>query len=159
MYDALQELFHSEYILLAEYIECALCTVPCGNLSPASCGLLPKHSINDRAEIERDRDQHPNLRNLAAFVALLVILRWKFGFSSLYQLAFVLETQAPALQGHLFVWTITILHLTLAHYGTKNERTVFVIMFEEKSRAKCFVVVVQALISIFNLPDVEHVEL
>eukprot|EP00644_Phytophthora_capsici_P018083 jgi/Phyca11/113841/e_gw1.25.584.1 len=54
----------------------------------------------------------------AAFAVLLVLLKRKLGFSPLYQLAFVLETQAPALQGHLFVWTITILHLTLAHYGT-----------------------------------------
>ncbi|KUF95963.1 hypothetical protein AM588_10005648 [Phytophthora nicotianae] len=54
----------------------------------------------------------------ASFGALLVLLKRKFGFSPLYQLAFVLETQASALQGHLFVWTITILHLTLAHYGT-----------------------------------------
>ncbi|EGZ22229.1 hypothetical protein PHYSODRAFT_405988, partial [Phytophthora sojae] len=54
----------------------------------------------------------------ASFGALLVLLRRKFGFSPLYQLAFVLEAHAPALQGYLFVWTITILHLTLKHYGT-----------------------------------------
>lgn len=53
----------------------------------------------------------------AAFVALLVTLKRKFGFSPLYQLAFVLETHVQAVQGHLFVWTIIILDLTLAHYG------------------------------------------
>jgi hypothetical protein len=57
-----------------------------------------------------------------AFVALVVLLRRKFGFSPLYQLAFVLETQAPAIQGHLFLWTISILHITLVHYGTWGGR-------------------------------------
>ncbi|KAF1786001.1 hypothetical protein GQ600_3030 [Phytophthora cactorum] len=37
------------------------------------------------------------------FGALLVLLKRKFGFSPLFQLAFVLETQPPAIQGHLFL--------------------------------------------------------
>ncbi|KAE9193054.1 hypothetical protein PF002_g24010 [Phytophthora fragariae] len=34
-----------------------------------------------------------------------------------FSLAFAFEKQAWALQGHLFVWTIVILHLRLEHYG------------------------------------------
>ncbi|KAL3670440.1 hypothetical protein V7S43_004762 [Phytophthora oleae] len=57
---------------------------------------------------------------LVSFSTLVTLLWRKFGFSPLYQLAFVLETQGPAQQGYLFVWTITILHLTLAHYGVDS---------------------------------------
>ncbi|EGZ22212.1 hypothetical protein PHYSODRAFT_494113, partial [Phytophthora sojae] len=52
---------------------------------------------------------------------LLAALKRKFGYSPLYQLVFVLEAQASAIQGHLFLWTISILHITLVHYGTLNE--------------------------------------
>ncbi|KAE8982196.1 hypothetical protein PF005_g22948 [Phytophthora fragariae] len=51
------------------------------------------------------------------FVGLVFLLRRKFGISPLHQLAFAFEKQAWALQGHLFVWTIVILHLRLEHYG------------------------------------------
>lgn len=40
------------------------------------------------------------------------------GFSLLYQLAFVLETEAELLQGQLFVWIVVLLLLTLVHYGS-----------------------------------------
>ncbi|KAL3670448.1 hypothetical protein V7S43_004767 [Phytophthora oleae] len=53
-----------------------------------------------------------------SFAALLLLLKRKFGFSPVYQLAFVLESQVLAIQGHLFfLWTISILHITLVHYG------------------------------------------
>ncbi|OWZ17799.1 hypothetical protein PHMEG_0008208 [Phytophthora megakarya] len=123
VHEGLEALFHSEYILMAEYIEFivpmlyALYLVVLFNLPVAA--YYP-HTASMTV-----RKLHDTVTNIliyaaiefAAFGALLVILKRKFGFLPLYQLAFVLETQAPALQGHLFVWTITILHLTLVHYG------------------------------------------
>jgi hypothetical protein len=53
----------------------------------------------------------------AAFVGLLSLLRRKFGVLPLYQLGFVLESQARTLQGHLFVWAIFLLHMPLTHNG------------------------------------------
>ncbi|ETI43385.1 hypothetical protein L914_11153 [Phytophthora nicotianae] len=124
VHDALQSLFHSEYILLAEYIELmvpmlyslylvVLFHLPVAAYYPHTASMTVSDlqgavmSILAYAVIE-----------LVSFTVLLVLLWRKFGFSPLYQLAFVLETQGPALQGYLFVWTITILHLKLAHYGT-----------------------------------------
>ncbi|KAF4041823.1 hypothetical protein GN244_ATG05859 [Phytophthora infestans] len=121
--DALQSLFHSEYILLAEYIELmvpmlyslylvVLFHLPVSAYYPHTASMTAHElqgaviTILVYAAIE-----------FVSFTALLILLWRKFGFSPLYQLAFVLETQGPALQGYLFVWTITILHLTLAHYG------------------------------------------
>ncbi|KUF85261.1 hypothetical protein AM587_10005539 [Phytophthora nicotianae] len=121
--DGLHTLFHSEYILLAEYIEfiipmlyapylVALFHLPIAAYYPSTASMTLhklKHTVTSfliYGTIE-----------FAAFVALVVVLKRKFGFSPLYQLAFVLETHMFAVQGHLFVWTITILHLTLAHYG------------------------------------------
>ncbi|KAG4232205.1 hypothetical protein PC116_g19548 [Phytophthora cactorum] len=123
VHDALQSLFHSEYILLAEYIELmvpmlyslylvVLFHLPVAAYYPHTASMTAHElqgaviSILAYAAIE-----------LVSFTALLILLWRKFGFSPLYQLAFVLETQGPALQGYLFVWTITILHLALAHYG------------------------------------------
>ncbi|KAJ8578679.1 hypothetical protein ON010_g526 [Phytophthora cinnamomi] len=120
--DALQTLFHSEYILLAEYIELMIpmlysfyLTVlfhqPVAVYYPNTASMTAHElkvvvaSILAYAAIE-----------VVSFSTLLGLLWRNFGFSPLYQLAFVLETQAPALQGYLFMWTITILHLTLAHY-------------------------------------------
>ncbi|OWZ11849.1 hypothetical protein PHMEG_00015067 [Phytophthora megakarya] len=126
VYDALQTLFHSEYILLAKYIKfvipilyslylMVLYHLPIAMYYPHTASLTFQDlmrtvdTILVYAAIE-----------MLSFLLLLVLLWHKFGFSPLYQLAFVLETQAPALQGYLFVWTITILHLTLAHYVSRG---------------------------------------
>jgi hypothetical protein len=126
IHDELQRLFHSEYVLLAEYIEfmipmlyalylAVLFHLPVAAYYPHTASMSGHKlkqavtSILIYAAIE-----------FVAFGALVALLKRRFGLSPLYQLAFVLETHAPALQGHLFVWTITILHLTLAHYGTQQ---------------------------------------
>lgn len=57
------------------------------------------------------------LVEFVGFGALVIVLRRKFRFSPLHQLAFVLETHAAAVQGHLFLWTIYIVHMMLQHYG------------------------------------------
>ncbi|ETO72063.1 hypothetical protein F444_11704 [Phytophthora nicotianae P1976] len=121
--ESLQTLFHSEYVLLAEYIEFMvpiLYSLYLSVLFHLPIAAYYPHSAS--MTIEKLQDTVTNILiyaviEFASFGALLVLLKRKFGFSPLYQLAFVLETQASALQGHLFVWTITILHLTLAHYG------------------------------------------
>lgn len=132
IYNGLQTLFHSEYILLAEYIEFMVPTLYA--LYLAVLFHLPVAAFYPHTASMTVHKLHDTATNIliyaaiefAAFGALLALLKRKFGFSPLYQLAFVLETQAPALQGHLFVWTITILHLTLTHYGTERLQEFFV---------------------------------
>eukprot|EP00644_Phytophthora_capsici_P018055 jgi/Phyca11/113911/e_gw1.25.180.1 len=124
IYSTLQTLFHSEYVLVAEYIEFVVPML----YAPYLLAIfhLPVAAFYPNTASMTEQKLHGTVANIllyatiefAAFVALIVVLRRKIGFSPLYQLAFLLETQAPALQGHLVVWTITILHLTLVHYGT-----------------------------------------
>ncbi|KAG1713412.1 hypothetical protein DVH05_001199 [Phytophthora capsici] len=121
--DALQKMFHSEYVLLSEYIEFVLPLLYAPYL--AVLYHLPIAAYYPHTASMSPTQMNSAVRNIllfgmiefVAFVILLAILRRRFGFSPLHQLAFVLETHSSALQGHLFVWTITILHLTLVHYG------------------------------------------
>ncbi|KAG6954505.1 hypothetical protein JG687_00011775 [Phytophthora cactorum] len=43
------------------------------------------------------------LKETVTNILIYAALERKFGFSPLFQLAFVLETQPPAIQGHLFL--------------------------------------------------------
>ncbi|KAF1793090.1 hypothetical protein GQ600_12984 [Phytophthora cactorum] len=122
--DALQSLFHSEYVLLAEYVECMvpiLYALYLAVLFHLDVAAYYPHTAT--MTTNKLKETVTNILIYAAlevilFGALLVFLKRKFGFSPLFQLAFVLETQAPAIQGHFFLWTISILHITLVHYGT-----------------------------------------
>ncbi|GMF29502.1 unnamed protein product [Phytophthora fragariaefolia] len=122
VWDALQTLFHSEYLLMAEYIACALPLLytaylvilfhlPSAQFYPSAASSPQKLATNISSIAMFAAVEY------AGFVGLLVLLKRKFGVSPLYQLAFVLETQARTLQGHLLVWTIFILHMPLTHYG------------------------------------------
>lgn len=118
--DGLQTLFHSEYILMAEYIELMIPLLYSFYLTVLF--HLPVAVYYPNTASMTVHELRVGVASILAYAAIEVVslrLLWRnFGFSPLYQLAFVLETQAPALQGYLFMWTITILHLTLAHYGT-----------------------------------------
>ncbi|KAG6948622.1 hypothetical protein JG687_00015365 [Phytophthora cactorum] len=57
------------------------------------------------------------LVEFASFIGVTILLKRRFGFSPLYQVAFVLETQAQTLQSLLFVWVLCILQFTLVHNG------------------------------------------
>ncbi|GMF18078.1 unnamed protein product [Phytophthora lilii] len=122
-WDALQALFHSEYLLMAEYIECTLPLyyavylfilyhLPVAAFYPQTASSTPQklsqNVINNMifGAVE-----------LSGFAVLLYLLGRKFGISPLYQLAFVLETQIRTVQGHLLLWSVFILHMPLMHYG------------------------------------------
>ncbi|EGZ04798.1 hypothetical protein PHYSODRAFT_320305 [Phytophthora sojae] len=123
-WDVLQALFHSEYLLIAEYIECTL---------PMLYGLyllvlsqLPAAHYYPQTALPFDKliGSVINIAIFASvefvgFLGLLALLRKTLGISPLYQLAFVLETHAQTVQGHLLVWTIFILRLQLKHYGKR----------------------------------------
>ncbi|EGZ18052.1 hypothetical protein PHYSODRAFT_503367 [Phytophthora sojae] len=124
VWDALQTLFHSEYLLLGEYIECALPALYSGYL--AILYHLPVAAYYPQTAFTTPHKLQSAVASIllfaaVSFIALLFILRKKFGISPLYQLAFVLETQVRIVQGQLFIWTIFILHLPLAHYGKYND--------------------------------------
>ncbi|KAG7392429.1 hypothetical protein PHYPSEUDO_000837 [Phytophthora pseudosyringae] len=58
------------------------------------------------------------LMQLVVFVTLQVFVVKRFGVSTLFQVAFVLESRFGLLQGRLLMWLIFAIQSTLVHYGT-----------------------------------------
>ncbi|KAL3656751.1 hypothetical protein V7S43_018310 [Phytophthora oleae] len=98
--EALQTLFHSEYVIMAD------------SLYPHTRHLTPEKLASTQINF-----MVYALVEFASFAGLNLLLKRKFGFSPLYLLAFVLETQMGTLQGHLFLWVSWILQITLTHNG------------------------------------------
>ncbi|KAK1930249.1 hypothetical protein P3T76_014209 [Phytophthora citrophthora] len=121
--EALQTLFHSEYVVMAEFVECVipvlygiyltcLYHLPTAAYYPHTRHLTPEKFASTQINF-----MVYALVEFASFAGLNLLLKRKFGFSPLYQLAFVLETQMGTLQGHLFLWVSWILQITLTHNG------------------------------------------
>lgn len=118
LFQALQMLFHTEYLLLLEYVECAIPLV-----------YVVYYSIL-RELPNASRYLHIGVQSstytvlLYAFLEVLSLavvhfaLRHIFQFSPLYQLAFVLENQAEFVQGKLMLWIIILFQFQLLHYGS-----------------------------------------
>lgn len=124
VHDNLQLLFQCEYIALVEYIECVapmlyaiylpvLCALPNGQFFPNTRDLAP-----DAVRTLIINIIGYGALEVASLVTLHSILKRKFAFSSLYQIAFVLETQTVLVQGKLIVWLLFALQFTLDHLGT-----------------------------------------
>jgi hypothetical protein len=120
---SLQTLFHSEYVVMAEFIEFAipllyavylaiLYHLPTAAFYPHTRSLTPEKFARTLTTLVIYSSVE-----LASFIGLNLLLKRKFGFSPVYQLAFVLETQVASIQGHLFLWILVILQITLVHNG------------------------------------------
>ncbi|KAL4134005.1 hypothetical protein PRIC2_004319 [Phytophthora ramorum] len=57
------------------------------------------------------------LLQLVSFGLLAGMIRRKCGMNALYQLAFVLETQMPLVQGKLMIWMLVTLACRVTHFG------------------------------------------
>ncbi|KAG7382161.1 hypothetical protein PHYPSEUDO_005187 [Phytophthora pseudosyringae] len=121
--ESLQVLFHCEYVLLSEYIECILPFVYAGYLAglyrlptaayyPYTRSLTPAKLTSTLIQLVI----YGSLEFLS-FMGLHVLLKKRLGYSPVYQLAFVLETHVVMLQSLLFVWIVFIVQLTLVHAG------------------------------------------
>ncbi|KAJ8571938.1 hypothetical protein ON010_g4894 [Phytophthora cinnamomi] len=117
-------LFYLEYQVLSAYIKGAiplvyatylmiLVNLPSAQFYPHARDLTPSQlqttvgSIVAYAIVE-----------FLSFAWLQIVVERKLGFSLLYQLAFVLETEMELIQGRLFVWIIILLQFSLVHFGT-----------------------------------------
>ncbi|POM65015.1 Hypothetical protein PHPALM_19360 [Phytophthora palmivora] len=58
-----------------------------------------------------------SLLEFGSFVMLVVVLKRKLGYSSLQQLAFVLDVQARVIQTKLNLIFVYIMQVSLAHHG------------------------------------------
>ncbi|GMF41236.1 unnamed protein product [Phytophthora fragariaefolia] len=121
--DALQVLFHSEYVVMTEFIECVtpvlyaiylafLYHLPNAAYYPHTRSLTPEKFTSTEVNLMLYA-----VIELTLFVAINFLLKQKFGFFPLYQLAFVFETHVRTLQSHIFVWVLCILQITLLHNG------------------------------------------
>ncbi|KAF1786010.1 hypothetical protein GQ600_17297 [Phytophthora cactorum] len=123
--DALQVMFHSEYILLSEYVECVLPVLYATYLAvlhhlPTAAYYPHMRSLtSEKLNVILQNMMLYGLVEFASFIGVTILLKRRFGFSPLYQVAFVLETQAQTLQSLLFVWVLCILQFTLVHNGSK----------------------------------------
>ncbi|KAE8905074.1 hypothetical protein PF005_g10784 [Phytophthora fragariae] len=57
------------------------------------------------------------LLQVVTIVLLVSMLKRNCGMQALYQLAFVLETHLPAIQGKLMFWMLITLCFRLVHFG------------------------------------------
>lgn len=123
---SLKILFECEYHVLVEYIECMIpliyaiyvavvCQLPSAQYYPETRGMTPSHVKTMVGNILMYA-----WMEVLSLVCFHFAVKWKFGFSPVYQLAFVLETHALEFQGRLMVYFIHVLELTLDHFGNPH---------------------------------------
>ncbi|EEY62004.1 uncharacterized protein PITG_13989 [Phytophthora infestans T30-4] len=117
---SLQLLFHCEYLVLVEYVECIvplvyviyksvaeqlpnICYFPGG---AGNWGVSAVVNVLISAILE-----------IGSLVMLNIVLQRKFSFSPIYQLAFVLETQIMTVQTKLLITILVLLQYQLEHLG------------------------------------------
>ncbi|GMF39341.1 unnamed protein product [Phytophthora lilii] len=116
----LQLLFHCEYLILVEYIECVVPLVfilykvvlehlPNVAYYPGGAGNFGFTAIANILVFA--------MLEVGSLIFLQFFVNRKFGLSSIYQLAFVLEAQSYLVQGSLFVESLFLLQYELEHFG------------------------------------------
>uniref|UniRef100_K3X2L9 Uncharacterized protein n=1 Tax=Globisporangium ultimum (strain ATCC 200006 / CBS 805.95 / DAOM BR144) TaxID=431595 RepID=K3X2L9_GLOUD len=119
----LNVLYMTEFLLLVEFIEVVVPVVY--SIYLGLVFYLPNRVYYDEL---RDIDAVELLRNIVnvlvyglleacSLVFLSVVLQHKLHFSSLHQLAFVLETQWQHVQSKLVFWVLFAVQAPLAHFG------------------------------------------
>ncbi|GMF23486.1 unnamed protein product [Phytophthora lilii] len=121
----LQLLFNNEYIGLIAYTQCIIPMIYL--LYMPALHALPNHVyypthyryFGDSLEFNERMMVIGALAvlQLMVLVTLQVFVVKRFGISTIYQIAFVLESRFTLLQGRLLMWLIFAVQSTLVHYG------------------------------------------
>lgn len=116
-----QLLFHSEIVVLVQYVECIVSILFL--ISKSVLEQMPNVVYYPGCAGNWDLESVVNISVFAVMeIALLLcfnsFLRHRFGFSPFYQLAFVLETEVHVVQAILFIFTLVVLQYELEHFGT-----------------------------------------
>ncbi|KAG1695831.1 hypothetical protein DVH05_019169 [Phytophthora capsici] len=121
----LQLLFNNEYLGLIAYIQCIIPAIYL--LYMPVLQALPNHVFYPTHYRYFGATKEFNERmmvvsilaglQLAVWVALQTFVVKRFGVSTIYQVAFVLETHFFLLQGRLLMWLVFAVQSTLIHYG------------------------------------------
>ncbi|ETL77836.1 hypothetical protein F442_09650 [Phytophthora nicotianae P10297] len=123
MVQGLQILFHSEYLVLVEYVECmvplillvyrsALERLPNIVYYPGGAGYWGINAIANMVLLV--------VLEIGSLLFLNAFLQRKFAFSPLYQLAFVLETEVFVVQAIFFIQCLILLQFELEHLGESS---------------------------------------
>jgi hypothetical protein len=120
----LQLLFNNEYLGLIAYAQCITPMIYMGYMSvmqemPNRVYYLSSHDLDDPEGMAQ------RFIVIAAFVVLQtmillglhVFVAARFGVSTLYQVAFVLETHARLIQAKIATWLLFAVGFMLEHYG------------------------------------------
>ncbi|KAE9303758.1 hypothetical protein PF008_g22139 [Phytophthora fragariae] len=121
--EGLQVLFHCEYVILTEYVECTLPIFYAAYL--AGLYQLPTAAYYPFTRSMTSSKMTSTLVQLVIYsffefgslAGLYTLLTQRLGYSPAYQLAFVLETHVVLIQSLLFIWIIFIAQLTLVQGG------------------------------------------
>ncbi|POM79273.1 Hypothetical protein PHPALM_3101 [Phytophthora palmivora] len=115
-------LFQLEYRVLVGYIEAVIPLMYASYLSILVCTPSAKYYPQSRS-LSADQLQTTIRCILIYATSEILSLVWfhgivkhKLGFSLLFNLAFVLETEVEQIQSRLFVWIILLLQLPLEHF-------------------------------------------
>ncbi|KAG6617229.1 uncharacterized protein IUM83_02688 [Phytophthora cinnamomi] len=121
----LQLLFNNEYLGLIAYTQCIIPLVYLLYLPVLQA--LPNHIYYPTHYryfgVKTEFDERMTViaclagLQLVVLVALQVFVVQRFGVSTIYQVAFVLETHFTLLQGRFLMWLIFAVQSTLMHYG------------------------------------------
>ncbi|GMF39657.1 unnamed protein product [Phytophthora fragariaefolia] len=121
----LQLLFNNEYLGLIAYTQCIIPLIYL--LYMPVLQVLPNHVyypthyryFGVQNEFDERMTGIGSLTGLQLIVilALQIFVVKRFGISTIYQVAFVLETHFTLLQGRLLMWLIFAVQSTLVHYG------------------------------------------
>lgn len=130
----LQLLFNNEYLGLIAYVQCI---VPLIYMAYIMVILeMPNRQFYlNESDLEHREGLAQRFTVIAAFVVLQmailiglhVFVATRFGVSTLYQVAFVLETHARLVQGKIATWLLFAVGFLLEHYGTGNLSKIVVI--------------------------------
>ncbi|OWZ03201.1 hypothetical protein PHMEG_00025109 [Phytophthora megakarya] len=122
--EALEVLFTTECLIVAAYLEAV---VP---LFYSAYMLAMVHIPSAQYHSEMDGITSENvgstvfpvfafaLLQIVSFLLLGLVVKRNCGMRALWQLAFVLESQMPLIQGKLMVWIMITLCFRLTHFGT-----------------------------------------
>ncbi|KAG2920679.1 hypothetical protein PC116_g7431 [Phytophthora cactorum] len=123
--ETLQLLFNNEYLGLMAYTQCIIPVVYL--LYMPILQALPNHVYYPTHYRyfggENEFDERMTVIGIlaglqfAVLMALQVFVVKCFGVSTIYQIAFVLETHFSLLQGRLLMWLVFAVQSTLMHYG------------------------------------------
>ncbi|EGZ17535.1 hypothetical protein PHYSODRAFT_422272, partial [Phytophthora sojae] len=116
----LQLMFHCEYLILVEYVECIFPLMYV--LYKTVLQYLPNVVYYPEGAGHFGAAAAANILvyaglEVVSLLLLHIFLQRKFAFSPMYQLAFVLETQVYMVEAQLFIESVSLLQYELAHYG------------------------------------------